>query len=247
MEKGVRFMNKKQFTKIFSFILTLSVMAAMIIPSFAAKTVNLKLDIAGEKGKVFVRLTAPEGSDIATMSCAIKFDTSKLTYNSVSYLTDMTILSATNDKKAAEGIVSANMVLADSITAESKIFTYVFDVKDGADGEIAFDFTDIEATDSNDNPINITFDGAKSAVISELEPLTPDVVQPDFTAPSSTEPEPTESKNDSEEDTTAKKNADSPIIPSTSGRIIAVSSLGVAAVAAVAGVVIYTTKKKKED
>lgn len=243
MVKGVDFMKKANITKLFAVLLTLSVITALALPSFAAKSVKVKLDISGEKGKVYVRLTAPAESDIATMSSALKFDTEKLTFDRISYLTDKSIVSMTKDVDASKGEVTANIVFADSLTEESKIFTYIFDVKDGAEGEIAFDFTKIEATDSKNEKINITFDGAKTAVIAELAPPTPDVTQSGFEAPTEIKPAPTESETETE----PAKNTDNPKIPPTSGKIIAASAVSIAVLAGIAGATAYTVKRRKEE
>lgn len=234
-------MKSAKFRKLFAFLLTLSVILALALPSFAVKAVTVKLDISGENGKVYVRLTAPAESDIATMSSTLKFDASKLEFNRISHLVDTSIVSLTDDKNVADGEVTANIVLADSLTEESKIFTYIFDVKDGAEGEIAFDFTNVEATDSKDEKIDITFDGAKTAVIGELQPPTPDVTQSGFEKPTETKPAPTEPK------TEPSKDADSPNIPHTSGKIIAASVVSIAVLATVAGVTAYSIKRKKEE
>ena len=232
---------KTKIAKVFAVLAALTLIISSVVPAFAAKTVTLTLDIAGQDGVVYVRLTAPEGSDIATFASSISFDTSKLSYNSVSYLTGDSILTLTNDADAADGVVSANLVLADSLTEESKIITYTFNLLDGADGELVFDFTNIEVTDSNDEPINIVFDKDASINISELKPLTPDEGQ--------TEAEETTSEEAvSEEPTTEVQSQDveSPSIPGTSGRTIAVvSAVCVIVIAAVAFTVIYTVKRKK--
>lgn len=236
MVKGVVFMKLAKFSKLFAFLPALSIILALAVPSFAAKTVTVKLDISGKDGKVYVRLTAPAESDIATMTSTLKFDATKLAFDKISYLTDESIMSLTND---GDEEVTANIIFADSLTEESKIFTYIFDVK--GEGEIAFDFTKVEATDSKDEKIDITFDGAKTAVIGELPAPTPDVTQSDFNKPSETKPAPTEPK------TEPQKDADSPKIPHTSGKIIAASALGIAVLATVAGGTAYSVKRKKEE
>lgn len=227
---------KTKIAKVFAVLAALTLIISSVIPAFAAKTVTLKLDIAGQDGVVYVRLTAPEGSDIATFSSSVSFDTSKLSYNTVSYMTGDSVLTLTNDADAAAGVVSANLVLADSLTEESKIVTYTFNLLDGAEGEITFDFTNIEATDSNDEPIDIVFDKEASIIISELEPEETE--------------ESTSEEAVSEEPTTeaGAQNVESPDIPGTSGRMIAIiSAVGVIVIAAAAGTVIYTVKRKKVE
>lgn len=240
---------KLKISKIFAVFAALTIIIVSVIPAFAAKTVTVKLDIAGQDGMVYVRLTAPKGSDIATFSSSISFDTSKLSYNTVSYLTGNSVTSLTNDAEASSGVVNANLVLADSLTEESKIFTYTFNLIDGSEGELSFDFTHIEATDSNDDPINIVFDKDAAILIADLEPLTPDVLQTEFGT--ATQPEESTSEEAaSDEPTTAiqSQDVDSPNIPGTSGRTIAiVSAVGVIVIAAAAGTVIYTAKRKKAE
>lgn len=238
-------MKKANFTVIGAVILTVALTFACILPSFAAKSVTLKLDIAGENGKVYVRLTAPADSDISTVSAALKYDSNKLEFSSVSYIKDETIISATNENKDASE-VTANIVIADSLTQESKIFTYIFNVKDGAEGEVTFDFTKIEATDSSDNFLNIRFDREATAVLSELAPLTPDITQSDFNKPSESEPV-SEEPSSEETETVTSANASTPAIPPTMGRIITVSAVAVALVAGIAAVFIIISNKKKQN
>lgn len=230
---------KTKMAKIFAVFAVLTLIISSVIPAFAAKTVTLTLDILGQDGVVYVRLTAPEGSDIATFSSTVSFDTSKLSYNAVNYMSGDSILTMTNDANADNGAVSANLVLADSLTDETAIVTYAFDLLDGAEGEIAFDFTNIEVTDSNDEPISIVFDKAASINISELKPLEPGQTD-----------EPTSEEATFEEPTTAAgtQDVDSPNIPGTSGRTIAiVSAVSVIVIAVAAGTVIYTVRRKKVE
>lgn len=218
-------MNKAKIHAFFTLLLVLIMLTVSAVPSFFAKGVKVKLDIAGENGKVYVRLTAPEGSDISTMTSTLKFDAAKLTFNSVSYLTDDTIISRTDSGEAEAGKITANIVIADSITEKSKIFTYIFDIKDGAEGEIKFDFEKIEATDSANKAIAITLDGEKSVALTELPVPSPDVTQSEFKEPD--------------------KNTDNPKIPPTAGKIIAVSAIALAAVSVVAGGAVFVSKKRK--
>lgn len=234
-------MKKVKFAVILSFVLALSMIFAAAVPSFAAKAVDVKVDIAGADGKVFVRLTAPEGSDISTLSAAIKYDGEKLVYSTVSYLSHDSILTST---KEGENEVAANIVLADSLTDKSKIFTYIFDVAEGAEGEIAFSFENVKATDSKNNPVAINLVGNKEIALTQLEPLTPDETQ-NFNP--TTEPSSAPETEPSTEPTTAPdKDADNTDIPNTSRKIAAVSAVGVAAAAAIAGAAVYTVRRKKK-
>ncbi len=228
---------------ILTLVLTISVIIMGIIPAFAVDKVTVKLDIAGNDGKIYVRLTAPENSDIATVSASLNFDKSKLDFSDISYLSGSSIVSMTDDKNAENGSVTANIVLADSLTEKSKIFTYVFDVKDGAKGELNFDFAKIEATNSNNEKLELIFDGANSVKLDEIEPLTPDVTQSDFGKPSETQ---TAAEPESESQQSPDK-ADTPNIPSTSGRIIAFSVIGICAAAGCIGGTAYSVKKKKHE
>lgn len=233
-------MKKVKFAVILSFVLALSMIFMAAVPSFAAKAVDVKVDIAGADGKVFVRLTAPEDSDISTLSAAIKYDGEKLVYNTVNYLSHDSILAST---KEGENEVTANIVLADSLTDKSKIFTYVFDVAEGAEGEIAFSFENIKATDSNDKPVAINLVGNEKIALSQLEPLTPDETQNFNPTEPSTDPE---TEPSTEPATDPDKDADNTDIPNTSRKIAAVSAVGVAAAAAIAGTAVYTVRRKKK-
>ena len=233
------FFMKTKFAKVFAVLAALALVISSVIPAFAVKTVTLKVDIAGQDGAVYVRLTAPEGSDIATFSSTVSFDTSKLSYSSVSYMSGDNILTMTNDADAEEGVVTANLVLADSLTDETAMVTYAFNLLDGAEGELTFNFVNIEATDSTDGPIDIVFDKDASIIISELKPLDPEVTE-----------EPSTEEAVSKEPTTEgnAQNVESPSIPGTSGRTIAiVSAVGVIIIAAAAGTVIYTVRRKKVE
>lgn len=230
-------MKKAKLSKIFAAILALAVIALMTVPAFAAKSVNVRLDIAGAEGKVYVRLTAPANSDIATMSAQLNFDNSALAFAGMSYLTDDSIMSLTDDKRLEEGIVTANIILADSLTEKSKIFTYVFDVTNENAEKVSFEFLQIKATDSEDAPVAVKLNGKTEIALAELEPLSPDDTQSEFTKPTESKPE----------STTEAENVDKPDIPKTSGRIIAASITGVAVVSAVAGVSFYAVKKKKNE
>lgn len=233
---------KKSVKTIFALLLSLALILCAALPVFAAREVKVTLDIAGENGKIYVRLTAPANSDISTISAAIKFDTAKLAYDSVSYITDDTIVSYTEAAQSAEGIVKANLVIADSLTSESKMFTYVFNLADSAEGDLVFSFENIEATDSADQPVNIVFDKAATMSISDLQPLTPDVVQPEFNAPTSEEP----SSSEAEESTTDNTGDDSEALPNTSVKIIAAgTAVGIVMLAAVIVFVVYSQKKRK--
>lgn len=117
-------MKKHYFSKFAAVALALALILVSAVPAFAAKTVKVKFEIAGSDGLVYVRLTAPANSDISTFSAALKYDSSKLKFKEMSYLDDESIVNSTNAEN--EGTVVANIVIAESITEESKIFTYIF-------------------------------------------------------------------------------------------------------------------------
>ncbi|MDE5994468.1 MAG: hypothetical protein K2G60_03030 [Oscillospiraceae bacterium] len=227
-------MKNKYITKIAAVALTLALILISVIPSFAAKAVKVKVEIAGSDGLVYVRLTAPASSNISTISAPLSYDTTKLEFKEMSFLTDDSIINSVNSETA--GVVIANTVIAESLTDESKIFTYIFKVLDGAEGKCEFSFGSVKATDSANKEINIVFDGELTASLSSLEPLSPDKVQSSFepTAPSESQTE------------NNKENQDKPSIPNTTRKVAAISAASVvAAVAIVASAV--AIKKKKEN
>lgn len=226
-------MKNNYISKIAAVALTLLLILISVIPAFAAKTVKIKVEIAGSDGLVYVRLTAPASSNISTFSAALNYDTSKLQFKEMSYLKDDSIINSTNSEN--EGTVVANTVIAESLTEESKIFTYVFKVLDGAEGTSEFSFGTVKATDAKNNAVNITFDGNLKAVLSTLEPLTPDKVQSSFEPTSQPE---TSSAPD-------KENQDKPNIPNTTRKVVAVSAASAVAIAAI--VVSAVAVKKKKD
>ena len=57
-------MKNNYISKIAAVALTLLLILISVIPAFAAKTVKIKVEIAGSDGLVYVRLTAPASSNI---------------------------------------------------------------------------------------------------------------------------------------------------------------------------------------
>lgn len=224
-------MKNNYISKIAAVALTLTLILISVIPAFAAKTVKIKVEIAGSDGLVYVRLTAPSSSDISTFSAALKYDSTKLKFKEMSYLEDASIINSTNAEK--DGTVVANIVIAESLTEESKIFTYIFTPIEGNDGEYEFSFEKVKATNKANNEIPITFEGILEVLSSNLEPLTPDKTQTSFDPV--TEPA-----------TSAPANADKPNVPNTAGKAIAISAVAVASVAAI-GVTAVVIKKKREE
>lgn len=228
-------MKNKYIAKMAAVALTLALILISVIPSFAANTVKVKVEIAGSDGLVYVRLTAPASSNISTISAPLSYDTTKLEFKEMSFLTDDSIINSVNSEN--KGVVIANTVIAESLTDESKIFTYIFKVLDGAEGECEFSFGSVTATDSANKEINIVFDGELTASLSSLEPLSPDKVQTSF------EPTvPTESQTENNN----KENQDKPNIPNTTRKVAAISAASVVAAAAIA-VSAVAIKKKKEN
>lgn len=228
-------MKNNYISKIGAAILALALILASVIPAFAAKTVKVKVEIAGSDGLVYVRLTAPASSDISTISVPLNYDASKLEFKEMSFLEDSSIVNSVN--KENEGVIVANTVIAESLREESKIFTYVFKVLEGAEGKCEFSFDAVKATDSANKAIAIVFDGGLTATLSALEPLTPDKVQSSFEPTSATEP--TTENND-------KVNQDKPNIPNTTRKVAAVSAVSAVAIAAIA-VSAVAIKKKKDN
>ena len=250
-------MKNSKLSKVLTLVFVFAFIAVMAVPAFAAKTVKVKVDIGGSEGKLYVRLTAPADSDIATMSAPLNFDTSKLDYSEVTYLNSGNVSSYTGEEKTSDGVVLANTAIATSLTKESKIFTYVFDIKDGADGDVEFSFGDVKATDSNNDPINIVFDGDLTASLDSLEPLSPDAID-DFgedTVDESTtaaedvtlEPASEETPSSDSSSTPSSGSNSSNSVPNTARKIIAASVFGAAAVAAAAATGIVIVRKKKSE
>ena len=234
---------KMKIKTIFAFSLVLVLLFVSVLPAFAAEPVKVKLDIAGENGKVYVRFTAPANSDIATVSLSLKFDADKLTYSETTYLTGNSIVSLTNDSEASSGIVKANLVIADSLMAETKMFTFVFNVNDGAEGEASFEITETEATNSANQSISLAFDGALTADLNNLAPLTPDVIAPDYSTPPTSEG----TEPSSSETTTEAVGGGSIIdgIPGTGGKVAIGIAAGAVIVVLTAAFVIAVQRKKK--
>ena len=243
---------KNSFKAVLGILLTLSLVLVAAVPVFAAKEVNVKVDIAGEKGKVYVRLTVPAGSDISTASVSVKFDTEKLSFNKVDYISDDTIVSLTNDSKKDEGEVAANLIIADSLVEESKMFTFVFDMNESAKGDLSFDFVEAEATDSANNPVTLVFEKPAVLAVDALKPLTPDVTQGSFKPPvteSETKPAESttaESTTEAAESTTAAAPSGGEKIPSTAvARVIIGFGIGIIMVTVAVAFMVWSQKKRK--
>lgn len=230
-------MKNKYISKIAAAILTLAIILISVIPAFAAKTVKVKVEIAGSDGLLYVRLTAPASSNISTISAPLRFDETKLEFQEMSFLEDSSIVNSLNIENA--GVVIANTVIAESLTEESKIFTYIFKIVDGAEGECEFSFDSVKATDSDNKEINIVFDGALTASLSSLEPLSPDKVQASF--------EPTSAPTESQTENNNKENTDKPNIPNTTRKVAAISAASVLAISAIAASAVALKKKKDAE
>ena len=241
-------MKNKYIAKFVAVALALMLILISAVPAFAAKTVKVKVEIAGSDGLLYVRLTAPAGSNISTISVPLQYDETKLEFKEMSYLADPSIVNSTNAEN--EGVVVANTVIAEALNEESKIFTYIFKIVDGAEEECEFSFGTVKATDSDNKEINIVFDGKLTASLSSLEPLSPDKVQSSFEPTEPTEPteatEPSKSETETES-TTKAENAETPNIPNTTRKVAAVSAVAVAAVAAIAGSAVVIKKKKDNE
>ena len=236
-------MKNRYFVKVLAIISALVLVCISAIPAFAASSVKVKVEIAGSEGFLYVRLTAPAGSNLSTFSAPLNFDASKLEFEEVSYLEDASIVNSTNEAEADAGLVIANTVIAESLTEETKIFTYVFKILDGADGDVTFSFGDITASNSDNAPLTVLIDGSLTASLSTLEPLTPDKLQSSFettTAPSETS-ETTEPGSESQ-------NQEANNIPNTNTKKIAsISAVGVIAVVGISGAAVIIKKKKDEE
>lgn len=230
-------MKKCIFVKASVLLFTLVFILSAAVPAFAANAVKVKVEIAGSDGLLYVRLTAPASSEISTFSAPLKFDSTKLKFEKISYLEDTSIINSTNAEKADEGLVIGNIVIAEKLTEETKIFTYVFKILDGAEGDVTFSFGDIVATNGKNDHITILTDGSLTSSLTSLTPLSPDKLQSSFepAKPSETEPT-TESK---------PQNADKPNIPNTTGKIAAVSIVSVAGIAAIVISAVAVRKKRK--
>lgn len=225
-------MKKNYIFKLLAVLSVLALICVCSVPSFAAnKTVKVKVEIAGSDGLLYVRLTAPASSDIATFSAPLNFDKEKLEFQEISFLEDASLRNVTDEERTEEGIVDGDIIIANSLTEETKIMTYIFKIREGAEGSVNFGFGNIAATDSNDQPITIIPDGVLSATISELEPLTPDKLQTSFDA-------------NNNGGTSSQGN---PTIPNTTNKAITVSVVGVLAAAGIAAGAVAIKKKKDEE
>lgn len=231
-------MKKRFLLKASAIISALILICISAVPAFAAKAVKVKVEIAGSDGLLYVRLTAPASSDISTFSAPLRFDSNKLKFEKISYLEDDSIINSTNAEKADEGLVIGNIVIAEKLTEETKIFTYVFKILDGAEGDVKFSFGDIVATNGKNEHITILTDGSLTSLLTSLTPLSPDKLQSSFEPVKPSETEPTSANK--------PQNADKPNIPNTTGKIAAVSVVSVALAAAIV-ISAVAVKKKKEN
>lgn len=231
-------MKKCIFVKAAVLLFTLVFILSAAVPAFAAKAVKIQVEIAGSDGLLYVRLTAPASSDISTFSAPLRFDSTKLKFEKISYLEDDSIINSTNAEKADEGLVIGNIVIAEKLTEETKIFTYVFKILDGAEGDVKFSFGDIVATNGKNEHITILTDGSLTSLLTSLTPLSPDKLQSSFEPVKPSETEPTSANK--------PQNADKPNIPNTTGKIAAVSVVSVALAAAIV-ISAVAVKKKKEN
>lgn len=230
-------MKNKYILKIFAVLSVIALLFTASLPAFAEETVTVKTEIAGSDGLLYVRLTAPASSNISTFICYLEFDSDKLSFKEMSFLEDESIINTTKTEYLSSNIIGASTVIAEALTDETKIFTYVFDLADGAEGDCSFRFGGVQATNPAGENINIVLDGAATASLTDLEPLTPDKIQSSF------EPTvPTESQTENN-----KENADKPNIPNTTKKVAAVSAAAVAAVAAIAASAVAIKKKKENE
>ena len=207
--------------KIFAVIVAVAVlMSALAFCVFAASP-ELKLRSGTtSNGATEVIISVSKGADLATLQAEVKYDSSKLTLNSVEYLSGDQNVSNTE----TAGVALINDVWAESVNDEADLVRLVF--TSNSETETTISVENIKATDSNDNPI----DFKTVSIKTEVKANNP---QPDTTT--------TPSGGSS---ISGNTNGTS---PRTAGTIVA-SAAGVCGVAvAAAALVIFLKKKNNEE
>lgn len=139
--------------KVCSVLLSLCLVCMLLIPCFAAESVQASVETTLADGTLTVMLKIPANTDLATFASTLNYDTEKLELGEVTY--GAGDLNMSNTENA--GLVKLSMIWVSSQQTEATLVTVTFKVKDGATGKTALTFTDTLATDSADAELDFSF------------------------------------------------------------------------------------------
>lgn len=154
--------------KALSVLLACLLLAALMIPAFAASVSVTPKAVLSDDGVVTVTLDLPAGADLATFATTLTYDADKLEFSEVKFgAGDMT---TSNTNTAGE--VGLYMVWSTSQNTAATLATVTFKVKENAAGTTDLSFKNTEATDSTDQALALSFAGGSlSVTLSELPPV----------------------------------------------------------------------------
>ena len=146
--------------KALSVLLACLLLAALMIPAFAASVSVTPKAVLSDDGVVTVTLDLPAGADLATFATTLTYDADKLEFSEVT----------SNTNTAGE--VGLYMVWSTSQNTAATLATVTFKVKENAAGTTDLSFKNTEATDSTDQALDLSFAGGSlSVTLSELPPV----------------------------------------------------------------------------
>lgn len=151
-----------------SVLLACLLLAALMIPAFAASVSVTPKAVLSDDGVVTVTLDLPAGADLATFATTLTYDADKLEFSEVKFgAGDMT---TSNTNTAGE--VGLYMVWSTSQNTAATLATVTFKVKENAAGTTDLSFKNTEATDSTDQALDLSFASSSlSVTLSELPPV----------------------------------------------------------------------------
>ena len=154
--------------KTLSVLLACLLLAALMIPAFAASVSVTPKAVLSDDGVVTVTLDLPAGADLATFATTLTYDADKLEFSEVKFgAGDMT---TSNTNTAGE--VGLYMVCTASQNTADTLATVTFKVKENAAGTTDIAFKNTEATDSTDQALDLSFASSSlSVTLSELPPV----------------------------------------------------------------------------
>ena len=154
--------------KALSVLLACLLLAALMIPAFAASVSVTPKAVLSDDGVVTDTLDLPAGADLATFATTLTYDADKLEFSEVKFgAGDMT---TSNTNTAGE--VGLYMVWSASQNTAATLATVTFKVKENAAGTTDLSFKNTEATDSTDQALDLSFAGGPlSVTLSELPPV----------------------------------------------------------------------------
>ncbi len=188
--------------KIISFLCVLCLAVTMCATVFAAEggdteRGNTKLSLSAElnqdKTQVSVTVAITETTPVPGIQFDVNYDPTKLQYADVKYGTVFNV--PASNPELSESSVRLVAYMSQGDTEETgPVATYIFDVKDGATGDITFSVTNLKVSgaDSTITPSEITV---------TIEPDEPSSSEPE--EPSSSEPE-SSSSSEPEEPSSSK-------------------------------------------